>query len=60
MSKGDIRKAQELLEAAKKAIRYFNQEYEDCVRHWLNAKEHMEELRRRKHEAKMYLASVES
>ncbi len=60
MSKGDIRKAQELLEAAKRSIRYFNQEHDDCRRHWLEAEEHMEELKRQRCEAEMYLASVKS
>lgn len=60
MSKGKIKEARELVAMAEKRIRYFQQEHDDARMHWGNMSDHMEELRRRKHEAEMYLASVEN
>ncbi len=58
MGKSERKKAQALLDQVNKRIKYFQQEHDDWRRHWENAKEHMEELRRQKYEAELYLASV--
>jgi chromosome segregation ATPase len=38
------------LKKVETSIKYFNQEYEDCERHWLRTKAYMESLHTKKEE----------
>jgi hypothetical protein len=51
-----VKEAKKQLEKVKLSIRYYLQEYEDCERHFLRAKDHWDKLQSEKERLTLELA----